>query len=182
MWFCSTCCEEESDFLDLNFNLWETDQIIVSDVIIPHQKAPGIPNQLCLRLHQFSIQCWILSCKNLITLMPKQNHPARFLLSASEWGWNSSENSLLVYFGINRHLLAEDVLISVVTPVLLLCQIKYATDSQTGNCNFVLKGENAPKIWLKSLIFVHIMCTSKRQRSFRNLHSLTTLLAKSIKK
>jgi len=155
------------------YHIWETDHIMVSDKVFPHQKTPDFPNHLCLRLHQLSIQSWIWSCTELITLMPKQNHPGGFILTVREWSWHYSENWLSVYFDINRHLLFWFLVFMSDGEI---CH----WHSQTGIHNFVLKGVNAPKIWVKSLIFVHIMCTSKRQRSCSNLHSLAP--AKHIKK
>lgn len=111
------------------YRIWKTDQITAADKIFPHPKAPDIPNQLCLRLQRLSIQCWILTWSEFIILMPKQNHPAGFLLT-SKWAklklfWNSTV-SIFWYWQTSP---VEDILIFLLTPLLILCQMrKYATD------------------------------------------------------
>lgn len=152
---------------------------MASDKIFPHQKAPDISHQLCLRLQRLSIQCWILSWTELFTLMPKKNHPAGFLLTSKWARLKISEISLSAYFGINRHLLLK---------TFWYPSLDFMSDeeichwcSQISKSEVVLKGVNAPKIRVKSLIFLDIKCSSKRQRSYRNPHCLATLPAKSIK-
>lgn len=54
--------------------------------------------------------------------------------------------------------------------------------SQISKSNLVVKEVNVPKIRVKYLISLPIMCTPKRQRSCRNLHGPATLPAKSVRK